>query len=214
MNYVYDVLLNFNKEFYDFYDWNTSDTISHIRKIMIFKISDKILYDLINSNIEVDHDFLVKISNRTEVFTKQNVKIINYACLFTNGSKVIGIKFDKNGYQLEKSALLVDEEVDILDSVDDFEDYQLNYKKIKNNNLDYFKTRKDKDIEKFIQKNLKNINNNDSEKIKYLYYECFNKRENNLDKMLSDINKELKNNWDLFYMKIYNFFKLISVKGK
>ena len=214
MNYVYDVLINFNKELYDFFDWNTSDNISHIRKILIFKVNNKIINDLKYKYINVNQDFLVKISNRTEMFTSQNVKIINYACLFTNGLEVIGAKFDRNGNLTHKSRLLIDEEAEILDSIDDFEEYELNYKIITSLPISDFKTRKEREIEKFINKNLKEININDSEKLKYLYYECFNKKENDFDKMLMDIDKALKNNWDKFYLKIYNFFKLISVKGK
>lgn len=214
MNYVYDVLVNFNKELYDFFDWNTSDNISHIRKILIFKVNNKVIEDLKNKYINISQDFLIKISNRTEVFTSQNVKIINYACLFTNGLEVIGVKFDRNGNLTHKSRLLVDEEMEILDSIDEFEEYALTYKVITSVPINYFKTRKEREIEKFIDKSLKEINISDSEKLEYLYYECFDKREKNFNKMLNDINKALVNNWDEFYSKIYNFFKLISVKGK
>lgn len=214
MNYVYDVLLNFNKELYDYYDWNISDVINHIRKILLFRIDNKTMNDLKEGNILVESEFLTKISNRTEMFTNQNVKIINYAALFTNGLEVIGIKFDKNGNSLEKSYLLVDEESEILDSYDDLNEYVLKYKLLNKNKICYFKTRKEREIEKFIYKELKSIDKNESDKLKYLYYECFNKKEENVDKILININNELKNNWDKFYLKVYNFFKLISAKGK
>lgn len=214
MNYVYDVLLNFNKELYDFFDWNINDHISHIRKIMIFKVDDKIMKDLKKNNIVVSNDFLIKISNRTEMFTNQNVKIINYASLFTNGLEVIAIKFDKNGNSIEKSYLLIDEETEILDSIDDIDEYNLKYDKLNENSVFSFKTRKEKEIEKFIKNNLKKIDKNDKNKLGYLYFECFNKKETNFNKMLTEINRELKNNWDVFYLKVYNFFKLTSVKSK
>ena len=38
MTYIYDILLNFNEEYYEFYDWNKEDTIVHIKKIPIYKI--------------------------------------------------------------------------------------------------------------------------------------------------------------------------------
>lgn len=214
MNYVYDVLLNFNKELYDFFDWNINDYISHIRKIMIFKVDDKTMLNLKKNNIVVSNDFLIKISNRTEMFTNQNVKIINYASLFTNGLEVIGIKFDKNGNSIEKSNLLIDEELEILDSINDIDEYKLKYDKVNENSVFSFKTRKEKEIEKFIKNNLKKIDKNDKNKLGYLYFECFNKKGTNFDKMLAEINLELKNNWDSFYLKVYNFFKLTSVKSK
>lgn len=214
MNYVYDVLLNFNKELYDFFDWNNSDVISHIRKILLFRVNNKVMEDLKTKNILVNQNFLTKISNRTEMFTSQNVKLINYACIFTNGLEAIALKFDKNGSVMHKSRLLLDEEAEILDSINDFEEYDLEYQVLNSMPINYFKTRKEREIEKFIDKKLKEITKDDTEKLRYLYYECFNKREDNVDKIILKINTELKNNWSNFYDKVYNFFKLISAKEK
>lgn len=213
MNYVYDVLLNFNKEMYEFYDWNLDDYISHIRKILVFRVDNKTMRDLVNNSIVVDSDFLIKISNRTEMFTKQNVKIINYAALFTNGSFVIGIKFDKNGEIIGRSKLLIDEELDILDSALDMNQYNLKYNLIADNKNVSFKTRKEIFIEKYILKKLNEVENN-KEMLKYLYYECFNEKNNDFRKMLLKLNKSLTNNWDNFYNKVYNFFKLTTIKEK
>ena len=213
MNYVYDVLLNFNKEMYEFYDWNLDDYISHIRKILVFRVDNKTMRDLVNNSIVVDSDFLIKISNRTEMFTKQNVKIINYAALFTNGSFVIGIKFDKNGEIIGRSKLLIDEELDILDSALDMNEYNLKYKVINTNKNEFFKTRKEVFIEKYISKKLNEVKDN-KEMLKYLYYECFNEKNTDFRKMLLKLNKSLINNWDSFYNKVYNFFKLTAIKEK
>lgn len=213
MNYVYDVLLNFNKEMYEFYDWNLDDYISHIRKILVFRVDNKTMSDLVNNSIVVDSDFLIKISNRTEMFTKQNVKIINYAALFTNGSFVIGIKFDKNGEIIGRSKLLIDEELDILDSALDMNEYNLKYKVINTNKNEFFKTRKEVFIEKYISKKLNEVEDN-KEMLKYLYYECFNEKNTDFRKMLLKLNKSLINNWDSFYNKVYNFFKLTAIKEK
>ena len=213
MNYVYDVLLNFNKEMYEFYDWNLDDYISHIRKILVFRVDNKTMSDLVNNSIVVDSDFLIKISNRTEMFTKQNVKIINYAALFTNGSFVIGLKFDKNGEIIGRSKLLIDEELDILDSALNMNEYNLKYKLINTNKNEFFKTRKEVFIEKYISKKLDEVKDN-KEMLKYLYYECFNEKNTDFRKMLLKLNKSLINNWDGFYNKVYNFFKLTAIKEK
>ena len=213
MNYVYDVLLNFNKEMYDFYDWNLDDYILHIRKILVFRINNKTMNDLVNNSIVVDSEFLVKISNRTEMFTKQNVKIINYAALFTNGLFVIGLKFDKNGEIIGMSKLLIDEELDILDSALDMNEYNLKYRVINMNKNEFFKTRKEVFIEKYISKKLNEVKDN-KELLKYLYYECFNEKNADFRKMLPKLNTSLTNDWDNFYNKVYNFFKLTTIKEK
>ena len=40
MNYIYDIYLNFNNQLYDFFDWNKSDKLIHIKSIPIIKISE------------------------------------------------------------------------------------------------------------------------------------------------------------------------------
>ena len=43
MNYIFDVCLNFNKELYNFYEWNNEDEILYILKIIIKIISIHVL---------------------------------------------------------------------------------------------------------------------------------------------------------------------------
>ena len=35
MNYIYDVVLNFQDELIEFYEWSSEDTIDHIKRIPI-----------------------------------------------------------------------------------------------------------------------------------------------------------------------------------
>ena len=49
------------------------------------------------------------------------------------------------------------------------------------------KTRRQNEIEKFVKKELER-NKNQDEKLKYLYYECFNKKEENKEKILLELN--------------------------
>ena len=49
MNYIYDVLCNFQNVYYDFYDWNKTDDILRIRKIPIIKVNDEVYLDLKNN---------------------------------------------------------------------------------------------------------------------------------------------------------------------
>ena len=83
MNYIYDILLNFNDMLYDFYDWNVNDNILHIRKIPLIQISKKQLNDIKENEVEFDIEFLEKIKNKTEYFVGRNIKILKNACLFT-----------------------------------------------------------------------------------------------------------------------------------
>ena len=33
MNFIYDIVLNFNKDYYDFFEWNKKDSVINIKKI-------------------------------------------------------------------------------------------------------------------------------------------------------------------------------------
>ena len=49
---IYDIVLNFNKEFLDFFEWDKHDILIHVRKIPIFKIKNNInLKNQINAKI-------------------------------------------------------------------------------------------------------------------------------------------------------------------
>ena len=41
MNYIYDIVLNFNKEYYSFYEWNRKDNIINVKKIPLFLVDNE-----------------------------------------------------------------------------------------------------------------------------------------------------------------------------
>ena len=43
MNYIYDILANFNEHYYDFYDWNELDNLIHIKKQFLIILYIKII---------------------------------------------------------------------------------------------------------------------------------------------------------------------------
>ncbi|MBP3461718.1 MAG: DUF3603 family protein [Bacilli bacterium] len=206
MNYIYDILLNFKEEYYDFYDWNKNDNIVHIRKIPILKIDTIDLYNIKNNKIKIELKFLEKIRNKTEIFTSKTVKNIEYAFLLSDGKKVLAIlKQDK---KIKKSSLLIDEEMDVLEEIEREEMTKIEYKIVDKEETKELKTRKQNEIEKFVKKELEKIKNQD-EKLKYIYYECFNKKEKSKEKILIELNNI---NNHIINEKLYKFFKLIEVK--
>ena len=58
MNYIYDILLNFNNYAYDIFEWNKDDKIVHLRKIPLIKLKSNDLFNLVNKKILFDKDFL------------------------------------------------------------------------------------------------------------------------------------------------------------
>ena len=212
MNYIYDILLNFKNKLYDFYDWNINDDITHIRKIPFLKIDDKSLLDLKINKVKINSELLNKIKDKTEVFTSKKIIEVDYACLFSNGLETIAIIFNKNGESCYKSKLLFDEENEVIEVCERVSESTINYEIIENEEKDEFKTRKEREIDDYIKEQIKILSFDDNlDKLKYLYYECFNQKKDNKEKILDDINLELKNNWDKIALKLYNFFKLTSI---
>ena len=41
MSYVYDLVLNFNNDLYEFYEWKQDDVIYHIKRIHLIKVDSK-----------------------------------------------------------------------------------------------------------------------------------------------------------------------------
>ena len=209
MNYIYDILINLQKELYDFYEWNFNDNITHIRKIPLLKISSQDLINIRDNKIKLTEDGLKLIFNKTEIFTSHSVRIIKYLCLFSDGKDVFAVEFDKNGLKIKMSRLLIDEEIEILEVCEHISAKPFDYKIVGERKTDVFKTRKELKTYDYIIKQLRKEN---CEKLKYLYFECFDKQESDFQKIVLDIRKELEVNWKNVNEKIYNFLKLSSQK--
>lgn len=213
MNYIYDILVNFNEEVYDFFDWNSNDEIEHIRKIPLFRINGKDFNNIKNNLVKFDKEFIDKIQNKTESFKNRKIKNIEYAFLLTNGIEVIGYRLNSEYINKYSSYLLVDEDTEVMEVCERINEVFIKYKIIKNKKINNFITRSDKDVIKFIKKEIKLLNKEkEEEKLKYLYYECFGKKEDNKDIIVKEINNCLNNIDEKVYMKIYDFLKLTSLR--
>lgn len=209
MNYIYDILLNFQEVAYEFYDWNVNDHIVHIRKIPIFRVSSQVLNKVINTSFSVTPEFLKRISNRTEVFTNKNVKLMKYACLFSDTKDVVAVSFSNNGLKEKISKLLLDEREDVLQISQNIELCDIEIKEGKKIIKEKFKTRQEQEIYGYIQKEMKK---NNYDRLKYTYLECFNQEEEDFEKILRKLKKVLNEQWDDYYLKVYNILKLSSSK--
>ena len=209
MNYVYDILLNFKEDFIDFYDWNTRDGLDHIRKIPIFKVETKVLRDFLDYSIELESQELEKIENQTEIFLGRKVKSVRYACLLTDSRKVLALKVKEKKMYI--SDLLLDEEDSSLDMTSLLPLWDLKYKKLDKRVENCFKTRKQIEFEKNLNLELqKLVNEKNLSKLKYIYYECFDEKEEKKEVMLHKINLELKENFSKFSKKIDYLLKITN----
>jgi len=206
MNYIYDIYLNFNKELYDFFDWNKSDKLTHIKMIPIFKVNEDTIKSFISNTVKLDEKTFSLVQNKSTIWNKAN-KYKNYA-LFADENNVIAIEFDDEGKSINKSYLLINEELEILETA-----YKLRMKNIEyrilNKDTIKLKTRKQIKEENFITDELKNIDNN---KLNYIYFECFGKHENDRNLILNKLLNLSKNSKT--YKNLYNILKLTSTTNK
>lgn len=213
MNYIYDVILDFQKEYYDFYEWNKNDNIFHMRKIPILKINEK-QFNEIKNNIVQFSEATTKLFNfkNAERFKQNNITKMKYTIIISTENQAMGIKINKNGIIQLKSSLLPDEQDDVIEIIKFQNEAKLEYKIIKNNKKNNFKTRFEIENEKFIYNELDKVyKQKNIQKLNYIYLECFNKQEPNIDlaykKLKSEISKTNEN-----FKKIYNIFKMTKQK--
>ena len=212
MNYIYDILLNFQKAFYDFYEWNEEDEIIHIRKIPLFRVSNPDFNNFKNNTVKFDKTFTEKIYNRTEKFKKINIATLNYVFLVSNSKEAMALKLGKNGVVTHKSSLLIDEEDEIADMANDLKLFPIEYSIVNKGSDNTFQTRNEKENSVSIINKLNNLyTHKDDDKLKFLYLECFNKKEEDATKAFNALKNEVVLN-SKNYFKISDFFKIISQK--
>jgi len=206
MNYIYDVLANFNNCFYDFFDWNVDDDIVHIKKLPILKVSYSFFNKVKYHEVVVSKDLLDKIYHKTDFF-KINKNKYSYVCAFCDGNEAIILNFSSNGSILGRSSFLIDEENEVVDLSEclDVVDYSIiDFKECV---YSVFKTRKElSDISYFLSE----LRSMSDDKLKYLYFECFNEFESDVQKVYDKIFYELEHSFNSICDKVSNFLKLTS----
>ena len=209
MNYIYDIFLNYDKNLYEVFDWNKEDKLTHIRKIPLVIVKTEDLYNLVNKIVTFDLEFLNKIYQKTEIFNKRKIEYIEYSFLATDKKELIAFKLNKNGNIIQYSKLLYEEEEEVLNYSKSLGFKNINYKVQKKKENFSFKTRNEDKIKKYIYEELEKIKNN-SNKIKFLYFECFGNTKNK--NLLKEIHYKLENNWENNYIEVYNCLKNIAIK--
>lgn len=178
MIYVYDILLNFNKELIEYFEWENYDNIKYAKKIILFKIDKKTMNDILNYDIEFDSSF-INNTNKYDLDGLNNK--ISYA-LFTDGDIVLGVSFKNNKLYL-LSRLIIDEEDEIINISEKLDNYKINYKKLNLRKKDNrCLTRDEKYKLSIIKEEIDKLyHNKNLEKLKYLYYEFTSKSCDNIN---------------------------------
>ena len=205
MYLINDVLLNFNKEIYEFYEWEYKDDCTHLKQIPCIKVNNRLIKNIFNCNIKFNKNLLEKFKDKTILF--KNQEKINYYVIFFNDDIAIGVELDEEGYIKRKSRMLYDEEKELLLSNGKEEKIYYNIIKNNENNLNFY-TRREKKLISILNKYIDSLN--DKEKIKYIYLECTNKYESNSVLCKENLKKIIAKPDVKIINKLINIIKVIK----
>ena len=202
MTYVYDIILNFHKKYYNFFEWNSKDIIYHMKKIPLIRVSDKDLNILKYNEITIDKELILNFKNKSIMYTTN--KNNNILLLISNKKESLGLMFNEEGILLKRSGLLFEESEEIEELSKELEITKIKYVKNKENNKTNTSRKKEK-RKKYIKNYLNNIK--DENIFNYLYYDIYQKEKINKINIKELLLQENNNN---LIDKLYNTIKLLN----
>lgn len=213
MNYIYDILLNFNdaEEYFEFYEWKEDDCFEHIKRIPLIRINSKQMLEILTYKIKVPNSFLESIKGNT--ISYKNKKDIKYGCLLCDLNKVLALEFNSKGIVISRSNLLLDEESDVIDETTLIDEEKFEYELIEKYSIDYFLTRDESSKKKYLLKELEYLKKEKNvEKLTYLYEEVFPKDELTFSEKLTKLIKEINDNYSSKLNNLYEIVRLTYIK--
>ena len=195
MDYIYDIVLNFQNNYYEFYEWNTKDKLINVKKILVYKISDEDYLNLKYNDIVID---IKELPRPTKML------------LVTNGEEVMGILLDQNGKVVKRSSLLLDEAEEVLEEKEIIKSIKIKY--LKNNYNKHLNiSRVEEEKIKFLEDFFSNINiTKDEYLLKYIYYDIYNQEESNINSIYTKLKQLINTNIN----QIYKCIKKINIELK
>ena len=201
MNYIYAIVLNFQDNYYQFFEWNRTDKIKNITKIIVYHVSEQDLTDLTYNEVVVDIPFLTKLK-------EDNKKYKKIMCLISNTRQTIGLLFSNDGKLLKRSSLLFEEETEVNNFAKTLPltiiTYQKN-KKIEPNHRLRIEIEKKDILVQYINKT------NDILTLKYLYYEYFKEECDDYHQIKTKLLNIMEEEWN---KKKNNLYKIINILTK
>lgn len=208
---TYDILVNFKKNAYEFYEWEKEDEVRHIKKIPTFKVSNAVLLDFLNNNVIIEKEFLQKIKKQTEVFKGRIISVIEYACVLFCDNEAISFMFDNTGNIIGRSKMLFDEADEIILKGREQKEEKIDYNiksVIKKNN---FFTRKELKLINMLENYLDNLyDKRKFDEIKYMHFECFDISEEDEKKAYSNLKDSITKGDFKIINKVRSLLKVLK----
>ncbi len=213
MNYYYDLILNLEDKHISFYEWEENDNLEYIEKIPVHRITENDMLKILQNHIKVNEDFLELLKNKTLLKTNGIINVINYATILTDTKTTLAIEFDKNGKEIARSNLMLEDDLNVCEIGFTLKKKNLKYEildSIKiNNNL-----RKIIRIKEYVLQEITKLYQDKNEtKLSFLFLEWFNKKENDINKIYHKILTELTKDFDDKLLNIYEIIKLSYSKN-
>ena len=195
MNYIYNIKVNLKNNLINFYEWESNDKITTLKKAKIFVINNYDYNNILKMKIKIRKEFL------------KNIELANLTCLFTNAVDIVCIKFNIDGTISKISKLDLEEEREILDEINYKVKTKILYSKINKENNYKLTTRREENIKNKLLEFLISSKDN-TELIDYLYYEWSGKTSssNKYDELLSSIKDEYSDK----HNKLFKIIELIN----
>ncbi len=209
MIYIYDVLLNFNKDLFEFFEWEDNDYILYVKKIPVIRVKTKVIYDIIDNKIKVDNNFLNLIKCKTKLYEERDEKKYKYACIFSDGFISVAVNFI-NGKSIYVSKMLLDEEKDVFDSMVKQKQIYFKYTCLEKRNKKLL-SRKEILNKKLLLKEIKELYlKKNIEVLKYLYLEYFEEESDDIEFIYNKFSSEITNKYSEKFNNILDLIRLIK----
>lgn len=200
MNYIYDIALNFQKYYCEFYEWRREDKISNIRRIPLYRVSSDDFEYFQYYDVVMDSEFFARVKSDLG----NGKKIM---CLVSDGNRGMGLLFNNEGKIMKRSSMIYDEEDEVCGYALEFDVTHIQYEK---------KRKVPKEVElrfcrqrrKFLVDYLNHIENDVM--WKYLYYECYGNDEVDLDKIKKTLLEVANKGYSEVNQKLYESITAIS----
>lgn len=187
MEFIYDIVLNFQDEYCEFFEWQLNDKILNVKKIPLYKISSK--------------DYLILKYN--DVVIQESVFHKKYRMiLVTNGIEVMGLLLNSNNKVIKRSSLIIEEADDVLEYLSQSKITDIKYLENKKRVVSY-DGRIMKEKLGYVSRFLKDINlERDEYLLKYLYYDLYNQEEVDVNKIYNILCKKKREDVNKIYKSI------------
>ncbi len=208
MYYYYDVYLNFgiDDEVYEFYEWEEKDTIEFVKKMPVFRVSTESLLDILNHKVKFSSSLVLQIKGKTML--KSSLNSIIYAFILSDTKNALAFELNEEGFVIARSRLLPSDELNLLEILFTMKESTLEYEKIE----PYCKQdtlRQVREIKQLIKCEIDTLyENKNTNKLKYLYYEWFDKSSNDINRIYNEMTETLQKEYDSQLKNIYDFIKM------